>query len=610
MGGYMGRILIVNLTLRDIHHEDLPEILQRKFVGGTGLAAHYLAQENYTEIKPLGEENPLIFMAGPLTGTSIPSNGRYAVAAKSPLTGIWGESDSGGRFGIVLKKAGYDGLIVRGKCDSPVVLLINESKTEILPAEDLWGKDTYKTYEVLSSRYGHEAAILTIGPAGERKIPMASIMTEGHDARAAGRCGMGAVMGSKRLKAIVVMGNHEIPVHDKVKLKKMVKVLAPNILKSMKRLHDTGTAGGVIGAAVMGDMGAYNWGKGDCTDVAVNIDGKKMAAEHVVRRYYCPTCIVGCGKVVRVPSGKYAGTIASGPEYETLAGFGAHSGVFDLNKVIEANDLCNRYGIDTISVSNTINFLFEAAERGLIQEPSHKPQLGWGKGDTMISLIHDTVTGVGLGKLIGKGVRAVSEYLGPETKSYAMHVNGLELAYHDPRAQASLGVAYVTNPRGACHRGCTHNVEKSAFPHLSYPEALDRLTSEGKGKAAAIMQNFAELFNCLKLCQFYMSSYNIEVLTDFLNAVTGWNMSQQELLQVGERSFNLKRILNISCGLTKIDGILPERITKEPYASGGSANNLPEIDLMLADYYKERDWDKDGKPTMNKIEQLGLEEYV
>ena len=609
MNGNTGKIFRMDLSARELKIESPPENLYRKFIGGTGLCAHYLASVDFARIDPLGAENPLIFMTGPLVGTSVPSNGRYAVAAKSPLTGVWGEADCGGRFGPLLKKAGFDGFILTGKSSVPVVLAIIDGKVELIPTDGIWGKDTFETSEILAAKYGKDVAIATIGVAGEREIPAASIMTEGEEARAAGRCGLGAVMGSKRVKAIVVGGSREIKVYDAGRLKEIVKSLAPSIVQKGKRLHDTGTAGGVVGAAAMGDMGANNWSVGDCTARAEEIGGGKMAEEHFVRRYYCPSCIIGCGKVVRIPTGRYKGTVAGGPEYETLAGFGANSGVFDLAKVLEANDLCNRYGMDTIAVSNTINFLFEAAERGFIQEPEGKPQLGWGRGDTMISLIHDTANQVGLGVLIGKGVRAASDFLGSETKSFALHVKGLDMAYHDPRAQASLAVAYATNPRGACHRGCTHNLEKSAFPDLGYNEPLERMTSEGKGKAAAVVQNFAELFNCLKLCQFYTSSYGTRVLTDFVNAATGWDMTMEELLAVGERSCNLKRLLNMSCGLTKADDTLPSRLLKEPYESGGSAGNLPNLEMMLSEYYAERGWDEEGLPGIPKLEELGLCEY-
>jgi aldehyde:ferredoxin oxidoreductase len=315
--------------------------------------------------------------------------------------------------------------------------------------------------------------------------------------------------------------------------------------------------------------------------------------------------VIGCGKEVRVPKGPYAGTTTP-LEYETIGGFGPQCGVFDWNVIIEANNLCNRLGMDTISVSGGVAFVFEAVSKGLIGNPPNGPKLEWGNGKAVLSLVQQIASGEGLGSLMQGGIRRAAQQLGPEADKFAMHVKGLEPPYHDPRALASLAVAYATAARGACHRGCTHLLERVPMPGLGYPKPLDRLAHEGKGKSTAIAQNFAELFNNLKLCSIAMSALDVPIVLKWTNYVTGWDMDAEELLRAGERSFNVKRLLNISCGLTRADDTLPYRFTHEPFPSGASAGHVPDLPNMLDEYYEFRGWGKDGVPSDSKLRQLGL----
>ena len=606
MSGYMGKLAWIDLTNTKVRVEEIPEDARRKHIGGTGLAAYILRQCAFKDIDPLGPENVLIFSTGPLTGASVPTSGRYAVAAKSPQTGVWGEADSGGGFGVALKAAGYDAIAITGKAPSPSVLTILDGNVALVSAEPVWGQDTFDTHDVLKQQYGPRAAIVCIGPAGERQAILANIMSEGAHGRAAGRCGLGAVMGSKNLKAVVAEGKLPTPIARRQDLMNSIREIVPVMMEKMLRMRNSGTSSGTVGNAVLGDLSAYNWTDGNCGKATECLSGEIMMKEYAVGKYHCPPCVIGCGKKLRNPQGQFEGKSTGAPEYETIGGFGPQCGIFDWKIVIEANDLCNRLGIDTISTSGGINFLIEAASKGLIEQPATGPKLEWGNGETVITLIHQIAKGEGVGRLVHSGVRKAAQQLGSEAEKFAMQVKGLETPYHDPRALASLGVAYATSPRGACHRGCTHNVERFPFPGLGYPKPLDRFAHVGKGKAAAEMQNFAELFNSLKVCQFAMSVFDVSVLLNWVNCVTGWDMDKAEFLQVGERNLNVKRLLNVSCGMSRKDDTLPHRFTHEPFAAESSAGHVPDLPLMLDEYYEFRGWSNDGVPTESKWKQLSL----
>jgi aldehyde:ferredoxin oxidoreductase len=520
MGGYMGKLAWIDLSTQSVKVEELAEEVRRKYIGGTSLAAYILRQDSFCDIDPLGPNNVLIFATGPLTGTGIPTSGRFAVAAKSPLTGIWGEADSGGRFGVVLKAAGYDAIVVRGRASSPSVLTVMEGEIAVVSAADVWEKDTFETFKILTAKYGVRSAVVCIGPPGERLVPLANIMSEGAHARAAGRCGMGAVMGSKNLKAVVADGTLKVQIAHPKELQQAIRALAPSMMEKMKRVADYGTPGGTVGSAVIADLSARNWTDGDCSKAVECLSGEIMVAQYGAGKYHCPPCFVGCGKKIRIPGGPHAGEVSGAPEYEGIAGFGPQCGIYDWNIVIEANDLCNRLGMDTISVSSAVAFVFEAVSKGLVRNPASGPKLEWGSGEGVLSLIQQIANGEGVGVLVQQGIRKAAEKLGPEAGRFAVQVKGLEAPYHDPRALVSLAVAYATSPRGACHRGCTHNVERVPLPGLGYPKPLDRFEQKGKGKAAALVQNYAELFNSLKVCQIAMRVYDVPILLDFTNYVT------------------------------------------------------------------------------------------
>jgi aldehyde:ferredoxin oxidoreductase len=605
MGGYMGKLAWIDLSTGSVRVDEIAEDVRRNYLGGTGLAAYLLRQFPFHAIDPLGPENVLIFATGPLTGANVPTSGRYAVVAKSPQTGIWGESDSGGRFGIALKAAGFDAIAITGKASSPSVLTVIDGTISVVSAEAVWGKDTIDTFDILTAKYGTHSAPVCIGAAGERMIPLACIMSEGSHARAAGRCGLGAVMGSKRLKAVVAAGNLRTPVAHPKELQQSIREITPLMLEKLARLRQLGTPGGTVGNAVLGDVSGFNWTNGNCGKLTECISGEILMEEYGAGKYHCPPCVIGCGKEFRVPTGPTAGKTAP-LEYETIGGFGAQCAVFDPKVILEADDICNRAGMDTISVSGIVAFAFEAAAKGLLSSPPHGPELEFGNGEALLLLVRQIVSGEGLGRLLQGGVRQAAQQLGPEAEKFAIHVKGLSPPYHDPRAFKSLAVAYATANRGACHRGVSHMLERTAMPGLGYPQPLDRLSNEGKGKATAVAQNYAELTNNLKFCSLAMAGLDLPTILTWTNCVTGWDMDAAELLRAGERSFNLKRLLNLSCGVTGADDTLPRRFTHEPFQEGLSAGQLPDLEKMLAEYYAARGWDTHGVPTPAKLAELGL----
>lgn len=609
--GYMQRILRVDLSTGKVVEEPLDENLARAYIGGSGLAARFLYDETDASTDPLGPDNPLIFMTGPLTGARVPTSGRHAVVAKSPLTGIWGESDVGGGWGVTLKAAGYDGIIITGQAATPVYLWVHDGTAEIRDARPFWGETTYDVDESLRNVTDPKAVVACIGPAGEKQVRYASVMHDGKHARAAGRCGLGAVMGVKHLKAVVVYGNQVPSIAQPAELKSSIARLVPQIREKTTRYHEYGTAGGVVGNAALADMPAKNWTLGNWVRGAEKIGGDKMAETILTGRYYCRHCVIGCGRVVKIAEGPYAGVDGAGPEYEALAALGSMCLVDDLEAIAFANELCNRYGLDVMSTGSCIAFAMEAYERQFITESDAGGiRLTWGNPKAVIDMVHAIGRSEGIGRLLTQGVRAAAKSLGGLSAEFALEVKGLELSFHDPRALSSLAVAYATYPRGACHRGVSHALERYAIPELGYDQPMDRHVTSGKGSMTAITQDYHGLFNSLKLCHFVGGAVAPSDIVAWLNQVTGWNMQLNEFLLAGERASNLKRMYNLRCGLSRKDDILPARVVTEKFDEGGSKDYLPHLGEMLNEYYRHRGWSKDGVPLPAKLISLGLSQEV
>ena len=605
-GGYMGKLLRVDLSAGRIDEEALPEETLRAYVGGSGLGARLLFDRTGRNCDPLGPENRLMFLTGPLTGAPIPTSGRHAVVAKSPL-GIWGEADCGGTLGHELKRAGVDGIVFEGQADHPLYLMVADGRATLEDAKEVWGKDTFETQERLQARHGERTAVACIGQAGERLTPIAGVMNDGRHARAAGRCGLGAVMGSKMLKAVAVRGSGHVPVAAPDKLRPLVKQMTVRIKERTTAMRDYGTPGGVLGAAAIGDMPIQNWRRGTWQAGIEKLSGQAMAQSILTGRYFCKTCVIGSGREIEVKDGPYAGVKGGGPEYETLAGFGSMCLVDDLKGVAKANELCNRYGLDTMSTGSVIAFALEAYERGLLTPgDADGLDLSWGNVETIITLVDKIGRREGIGDLLANGVRHVAQTLGCDCSAFALEVKGLELAFHDPRALSSLAVGYATYSRGACHRTYGHYLERNPLPELGFEKALDRHATERKGVAAAVMQDYGGLYNSLKLCQFIMRGVTVQEVVDCLNYVTGWDMDIAEFMRAGERASNLKRLYNVRLGLSRKEDRLPDRILHEALPDGGAANYLPNLDAMLDEYYEFRGWTPDGIPTRARLEALGL----
>ena len=609
--GYTGKILHLNLSNSKGHVEDLNEEWARQFTGGSGIGAKFLYEMTDERTNPLGPENPLIFMTGPFTGTSVPLSGRHAVISRSPLTGIFGESDVGGTWGANLKKAGFDGMIITGKSKKPIYLWVCDGKWEIRNASHLWGKDTYEVDPILKAETHDKAVVQTIGQAGEKQVLLAAIMTDGKDGRAAGRCGMGAVMGSKNLKAIVVYGTGNVPVFDPESVARLPKEHSAFINKSAESFRKYGTAGGVSVFEAMGTLPLQNWKfVGRWEESAAKINGFTIAETVLSGRYFCDACVLGCGRKVKIEKGPYAGVDGAGPEYETVALLGSNCLIDDLEALCFANELCNRFGLDTISTGATIAFGMEAYEKGLIdREDTGGTELRWGSPEALIEMIKLIGQNKGLGKILGKGVKKASEELGRNSIEFAMHIKGLELPAHDPRGYNAGAVGFATSSRGACHlSGLSHIFERLLkAPEIGIPEPMDRFQVEGKGILAAKTQNLMGMMDSLKLCKFILfGGITLTHIVQWYRDVTGREMTIDEFMKTGERIFNLKRLYNVRLGISRKDDTLPFRSLTFKRAGKGLTPHLPPLGEMLSEYYEYRGWSEDGIPTPEKLKELGL----
>ena len=609
--GYTGKILRLDLTHSKVTVEDLKEEWAQQFIGGSGLGAKFLYEMTDERTDPLGPENPLIFMTGPFTGTSVPLSGRHAVVSRSPLTGIFGESDVGGTWGANLKRAGFDGIIVTGKSVKPVYLWIHDGKWEIRDALHLWGKDTYEIDPILKGETHERAVVGTIGQAGENQVLMATIMTDGKDARAAGRCGMGAVMGSKNLKAIVVYGTGTVPVFDPEGIARLPKEYGAQINKNAENFRKYGTAGSLSVFEAMGTLPLQNWKfVGRWEESAEKINGFTISETVLTGRYFCDACVLGCGRRVKIENGPYAGVEGAGPEYETLALLGSNCLIDNLEALCYANELCNRFGLDTISTGGVIGFGMEAYEKGLIdREDTDGIELHWGSEKALIETIKLIGQNKGFGKALGKGVKKASEELGKNSVEFSMHVKGLELPAHDPRGYNAGAVGFATSSRGACHlAGFTHTFERvMKCPEIGIPEPLDRFQVEGKGVLAAKTQNMMGMMDSLKLCKFILfGGITLTHIVKWYRDVTGREMGIENFTKAGERIFNLKRLYNVRLGISRKDDTLPFRSLTFKRIGKGITPNLPPLGQMLSEYYEYRGWSEDGIPTPEKLKELGL----
>lgn len=595
-----GLYLHIELDSGKVSQEPIAESYVSTWLLGSGLAAHMLSQLPHLP-PPTLPEAPLLIFNGLLTGSFAPGAARTSWCGRSPLTGIWNESNVGGHWGAALRFAGLDGLVITGKAAAPVYLWVHDGQAEIREAGHLWGRGTFETHSLLLKETASGVRIACIGPAGENGVPLAGVMIDGqaHN-RAAGRGGMGALLGSKNLKAIVVGGGKDAVLlrpsyADPARFRAVVREANAYIRSRSEGMALTGTAGGIPGAEKFGGLPLKNWREGSWPEGAQAISGLSIRQKLRVRDTFCHACPVGCGKVIQVKDGPYAGIWGEGPEYETLCGFGGNLLIDDLEALAAINARCNDLGLDTISTSAVIAFATEAMERGLITSAEAGGlRLAWGEPEPVLKLIEQIAHREGLGELLAGGVRAAAARLGPEAETFAVHVKGLEVAYHDPRAFVDMGLNYATANRGACHlESCTYwrgyGIEWPGWQEGPY----NRLASNEETVHLVIaFQNYLSVFNALGLCKFMVKGGLDPARTAALvSAATGWDWSADDLLRTGERLFNLKRRINVGLGITRADDTLPRRLLTEPRPSGGAAGNLPDLERLLPLYYKLRGWD-------------------
>lgn len=600
LGGYMGKILRVNLTTGKTSEEPLNEEIARKFIGARGYGAKIIFDEVSHNTDPLGLENKLIFATGPLTLTTAPTGGRYNVVTKSPLNGVIAASNSGGFFAPELKKAGYDVLIVEGKSKKPVYLWITDEKVEIKDASHLWGKDTHETTDTILSELGNKnIKVACIGPAGENLVKFACIIND--KARAAGRTGVGAVMGSKMLKAVAVKGNKRAQIANPEKFKEVLKVTMDKIKTNAVTSQGLPTYGTMVLNHIINEHGlypAYNFQKGTYGDVD-KVSGEKLKETYLVRNKACYACPIACGRVSKLPDMEEE---TEGPEYETSWAFSADCGIDDLAAVIKGNDQCNKMGLDTIATGATIACAMELYEKGFLkkEELGSAPELKFGNTETILVYPELMAKRIGLGDKLAEGsYNFASKYGHPEL---SMSVKKQEMPAYDPRGAQGQALAYATSNRGGCHvRGYLISPEI-----LGSPEKLDPFVVEGKGQWVKIFQDLTAVIDSEGLCLFTSFALGADDYAALLSAATGFDYTTDEVMKAGDRVWNLEKLWNLKIGLTKKDDYLPPRFLNEPLPDGAAKGQVVYLDALLSDYYKVRGWNEEGVPTEEKLKELGL----
>jgi aldehyde:ferredoxin oxidoreductase len=600
MHGWIGKLLRVDLTSGKIAVEALDPALARQYIGARGLGTKLMYDEVDPRVDPLSPENKIMFVSGPLTGTFAPAAGRYNVVTKGPLTGTIAASNSGGNWGPELKFAGYDLVIVEGKAASPVYLWIQDDKVEIRDARHLWGQQVPETTEALYAETAADAKVACIGPAGENLSMIAAIMNDMH--RAAGRTGVGAVMGSKNLKAIVVRGTGAVTVADKAAFVDAVS----RISKMLKNSPGTGYSLRIYGTDAninpmnaVGGLPTANFQESHFP-TADKVSGETLAATLLQRTKSCFSCVISCGRVTKVTNPKYKSE-GEGPEYETAWCFGPDCAVDDLDAVTKANYLCNEMGLDTISMGSTVACAMEMFQRGIITlKDTEGLRLEFGNAEAMVEAVRLTGLGQGFGKKLQLGSwRLASLYGHPEL---SMTAKKQEMAAYEPRAAQGIGLEYATSNRGGCHvRGFTVGVEV-----LSRGATMDKNATEGKAALLVGVQNGTAALDATGACLLSSGGMGPAQYAELMTTATGVPYDVAGYLKTGERIWNLERLWNLKAGLTAADDTLPPRMLNEPIPNGPSKGAVNRLQEMLPEYYSLRGWGPDGVPTPEKLSELAL----
>jgi aldehyde:ferredoxin oxidoreductase len=612
------KLLHVDLTTRQTRVETLPETVVRKHLGGGALAAHILLRDMPAGVDPLGPDNVLVFMTSVINGLSLSGTNRYTAAAKSPLTGGYGESEAGGWWGPELRAAGWDGVVIRGQSPTPVYLWIKDDTVEIRDATPYWGQLSGEVQDGIERELGDKRVrVLQTGVSGERGVRFAAIVNQLKHFH--GRGGLGAVMGAKKLKAIVVRGSKPPAAADKDGAKKQLVFFKDHYDRATDRFHQLGSSSGVLALEATGILPTRNFRDGSF-EGAKDISGQKMRDTILVNRGTCYACAVACKREVEV---KELGVTPKfgGPEYETLAASGSLCGVRDLNALALINQLHAQYVLDSISTGAVCAFAMECYEHGLItREMAGGLDLSWGNADAVIALIHMIGKREGLGDLLAEGVKRAAAKLGKAAEPFALHVKGQELPMHDPRGKKGLSLAYAISPTGADHMEAPHDPLYAGFHPQGHPlgvlgliEPLDPLTLDAKKvRAFFVTQQVWSAYNSVGMCDFVgapLNAMQLDPMIDYINSVTGWNISLYELMKVGERNNTLARLFNNREGFTPADDVLPQRL-HEGIGNGALKGSKVDPDEFLKarkTYYEMAGWDpQTGQPTEAKLAELGI----
>jgi len=650
MKGFWGKFLLIDLSTKEITVEKRDSKFYRQYYGGTGLGVRYLYDNMASDVDPLGPDNILGVIPGLFNGMSIPFGGRWEVVAKLPLTHTWGNANCGGTFGDRFKKTGWDAIFVKGISEKPVYIYIEDNNVEIRDASHLWGKSAGTAEDILHDEMGTRIGVASIGVPGEKQSLISCIMND--HSRAAARCGLGAVMGSKKLKAIAVNGTQKVPVADleaftQAKKKygadfkgitpsktvgffmKLSGPMLPALLKSGKisggapmgtmldMFKDMGTTMSIAAEAQMGDSPVKNWGGVGCVDFPMRTKSNKISDEvykpYHVKKYFCSSCPLGCGAVMDVPGiGK-----THRPEYETVAAFGSNLLNDDLLTVLKCNEICNNQGFDTISAGSVIAFAIECYEKGLItKEETGGIELTWGNKEAIVQVLEAMVKREGIGEVLADGSKYAAERIGQNSHNFAIHVGGQDLAMHDSRLNSGFGTGYLTDPAPGRHTcGSTGYAETGT--NLLYPEGrklekINRQQYKGKGEHQKMFSNWMQLLDSVGICGFAGWTGMTYPVSTMINSITGWDVTADEVNETAERIQNVRQAFNARLGISYKKFKLPDRaVGNPPLKTGPTANVTLDIETMAKEFYHANDWDVEtGKPSIVKLQELDLHDLI
>jgi len=601
-----GNLLFVDLSTEEVRKEETPEGLIRDYLGGDGLATKLFTDAMSPEVEAFDPENVLVFAPGLFTGLPVPTGGKCLFMSRSPLTGTIAESVMGGNIGAELKMAGYDAIVIKGKASSPKILRIRNRFVDLVDASPYWGMTTREAQDSIR-RDLKVNTVASIGPGGERLVRYAIIDCED---RQSGRAGLGAVMGSKNLKALAVKGTGDLTVADPKGLIDLALEWQEVMVNSGAYQDDSKYGTGEFFNWINEERGAFptrNWQE-SVFDEREKVDPYYWAPRYTLRSKGCFGCTKACGKLFVITEGKYAGTKLDGLEYETLYSLGGECSNPDVEALARANEICDLLGIDTISAGVCIGFTMELVERGILTTEEVGVDCRFGNPEAVVRMCDLIGKREGFGELLGEGVMRASATIGKGTDRYAMHVKGMEPPAYDVRAIKGAGLGFMTSPRGACHLRAGVYALNLVGKFWRW-DNVDRFSAEGKGEQVKWMEDFMTVFDSLGVCKFSRGFYYMEGYLPLLEKVLGWNLTEEELLRAGERTNNLKQLFNYSVGIRREDFYLPRRLIEEPIKNGvskGAVITDEEMDQMLDDYLEERGWESDGRPKEERLSRLGL----